>query len=148
MDNLIQDLRDLAECVELGEWEVPIGLYDALQAAADELEKRRWIPVEESLPETGKEDAGLTPEEVMDLNGCTLVLPCKFGSHLFRITTPYRGERKVTEYIVKNFRTTGKRHRVQIEVQAVGVPGTNWMYYKDFFTSRDEAEETLREDKV
>ena len=54
MDELIQRLRDLAECVELGEWEVPIGLHAALQAAAEELEKRRWIPVEERLPEPGK----------------------------------------------------------------------------------------------
>lgn len=72
-------------------------------------------------------------------------LPCKPGTHLWRITTPYRGEPKVTEFVVKNFRTAGKRRQVQIEVQAVNVPGTNWMRYQDFFRSPEEAKKALME---
>ena len=66
-------------------------------------------------------------------------LPCKVGTHLFRVTKPYRGEPKVTEFVVKNSRTFGKRHQVQLEVQAVNVPGTNWMRYRDFYPTREEA---------
>lgn len=70
-------------------------------------------------------------------------LPCKVGTHLFRITKPYRGEPKVTEFVAKNFRTFGKRHQMQLEVQAVNVPGTNWMLYRDFYLTREEAEAEL-----
>ena len=70
----------------------------------------------------------------------TIDLPCKIGTHLWRVTYPYRQEPKVTEYVVKNFRTVGKKHQLQIEVQALNVPGTNWMKYKDFCTTYAEAE--------
>ena len=74
----------------------------------------------------------------------TMDLPCKIGTHLWRVTYPYRQEPKVTEYVVKNFRTIGKKHQLQIEVQAVNVPVTNWMRYQDFCTTREEAEDHLR----
>ncbi len=70
----------------------------------------------------------------------TMDLPCPIGTHLWRVTYPYRQEPKVTEYVVKNFRTVGKKHQLQIEVQAVNVPGTNWMKFQDFCTTREEAE--------
>jgi hypothetical protein len=41
--------------------------------------------------------------------------------------------------------TVGKRHKIQIEVQAVNVPVTNWMYYTAFHTSKEEAEKELAE---
>ena len=72
-----------------------------------------------------------------------IVPPCKIGTHLWKVTHPYRQEPKVTEFVVKNFRTTGKKHTLQIEVQAVNVSGTNWMQYKDFCTTREEAEAKL-----
>ena len=72
-------------------------------------------------------------------------LPCKPGTHLWRITTPYRGEPKVTEFVVKNFRTVGKRRQLQLEVQALDVPVTNWMRYQDFYETREEAEAVLAE---
>lgn len=75
-----------------------------------------------------------------------IVTPCKIGTHLWKVTYPYRQEPKVTEFVVKNFRTTGKKHTLQIEVQAVNVSGTNWMQYKDFCTTREEAEAKLREE--
>lgn len=110
------------------------------------------------------EDTGLEPQEVSGLckmdkrsrmaqmlrweqaeaEGRLVVLPCKVGTHLWRVTHPYRKEPKATEYVVKNFRTVGKKHVVQLEVQAIGVPVTNWMEYKSFFTTREEAEEALR----
>ena len=74
-----------------------------------------------------------------------IVPPCKIGTHLWKVTHPYRQEPKVTEFVVKNFRTTGKKHTLQIEVQAVNVSVTNWMQYKDFCTTREEAEAKLRE---
>lgn len=75
-----------------------------------------------------------------------IVLPCKVGTHLWRVTHPYRQEPKVTEFVVKNFRTVGKKHKVQIEVQAVNTPGTNWMRFCDFKTTREEAEAALRKE--
>lgn len=70
-------------------------------------------------------------------------IPCAIGTHLWRVTKLYRQEPKVTEYVVKNFRTTGKKHRLQLEVQALSVPLTNWMSYSDFFVTREEAEKAL-----
>lgn len=72
-----------------------------------------------------------------------MALPCAPGTHLWRVTYPYRQEPKVTEYVVKNFRTIGKKHQLQIEVQAVNVPGTNWMKFQDFYTNRVAAENEL-----
>jgi hypothetical protein len=70
-------------------------------------------------------------------------LPCKIGTHLWRVTHPYRQEPKVTEFVVKNFRTVGKKHRLQLEVQAVNVPGTNWMAFSSFKRTYEEAEMEL-----
>ena len=72
-----------------------------------------------------------------------VVPPCNVGTHLYRITHPYRKAPKVTEYIVKNFRTFGKKPRFQIEVQALNVPITNWMNYTDFYKTKEEAEKSL-----
>ena len=77
------------------------------------------------------------------LENGVIVPPCKVGTHLYRITQPYRKALKVTEYIVKNFRTFGKKHRLQIEVQALNVPITNWMNYTDFYKTKEEAEKAL-----
>ena len=77
-------------------------------------------------------------------NGLLIELPCAIGTHLYRVTFPYRKEPKVTEYIVKNFRTVGKKRRLQLEVQAIDVPIKNWMEYSSFFTSKEEAEKALR----
>lgn len=78
-------------------------------------------------------------------NGTLLELPCKIGTHLWKVTYPYRQEPKVTEFVVKNFRTVGKRHKIQVEVQAVNVPATNWMYYTAFHETKEEAEKELAE---
>ena len=51
MENLIERLKELAEYAEPREWDLPLDLADVLRVAAEELEKRRWIPVEEKLPE-------------------------------------------------------------------------------------------------
>ena len=93
---------------------------------------------------------GMPFDEVADLirakeEGRIIVPPCKVGTHLWKITYPYRQEPKVTEFVVKNIMTVGKRHKIQIEVQAVNVPMTNWMYYKDFYTTKAEAEKALAE---
>ena len=58
--NLVNALREHAEWARANEWETPITLGDDLAEAADRLEnqnahaellERRWIPVEERLPE-------------------------------------------------------------------------------------------------
>ena len=77
----------------------------------------------------------------------TIDIPCAPGTHLWRVTHPYRQEPKVTEYVVKNFRTIGKKHQLQIEVQALNVPVTNWMRFKDFHTTREAAQTELAEAK-
>ena len=78
------------------------------------------------------------------LENGVIVPPVMVGTHLYRITHPYRKAPKVTEYIVKNFRTFGKKHRLQIEVQALNVPITNWMNYTDFYKTKEEAEKALK----
>lgn len=109
------------------------------------------------------EDTGLEPEEIMadmpditaieaeldrykcaEAEGRLLVLPCRVGTHLWKVTHPYKAEPKVTEFVVKNIRTAGKKHRMQIEVQAVNVPATNWMEPSKFYRTREEAEAALR----
>ncbi len=90
------------------------------------------------IPKPGTIHCGFFKDKAL-----TIDLPCKIGTHLYRVTHPYRQEPKVTEFVVKNFRTAGKNHHLQIEVQAVNVAGTNWMRYQDFYTTRDEAEEEL-----
>ena len=92
------------------------------------------------LPKPGPRDCGYFKDKAL-----TMDLPCPIGTHLWRVTYPYRKEPKVTEYVVKNFRTIGKKHQLQIEVQAVNVPVTNWMRFQDFHTTREAAEDHLRE---
>jgi len=79
------------------------------------------------------------------ISNSVIVPPCAVGTRLWRVTHPYRQEPKVTEFVVKNFRTVGKKHQLQIEVQALNVPGTNWMRFKDFYTTKEEAEYALAE---
>lgn len=76
-----------------------------------------------------------------------IVPPCAIGTHLWKVTHPYRQEPKVTEFVVKNFRTAGKKHQLQIEVQAVNVPVTNWMRFEAFHTTKEEAEADMAERK-
>lgn len=88
---------------------------------------------------------GIVANAINDILPRMILPPCKIGTHLWRVTHPYRQDPKVTEFVVKNFRTTGKKHLVQIEVQAVNVPGTNWMRYCDFHKTKEEAERELAE---
>lgn len=83
--------------------------------------------------------------EDLEEQGLLLELPCKVGDELYRITYPYRQPAKVTKYRVKNFRTIKRGQKLQLEVQADCVPARNWMYFKDFYTSREEAEKALAE---
>lgn len=78
-----------------------------------------------------------------DKAGRLMILPCEAGAHLWRITYPYRQQPKITEYVVRNFRTVTKKHKLQLEVRAVGVPISNWMYYDDFYTTQEEASAAL-----
>ena len=70
-------------------------------------------------------------------------LPCSIGTHLFKVTYPFKKEPKVTEFVVKNIRTVGKKHRILLEVQALNVPATSWMEFSKFYTTREEAEKEL-----
>ena len=83
--------------------------------------------------------------ENLNKQGRLMILPCNVGDELYRITYPYRQPPKVTKYRVKNFRTIKKGQKLQLEVQADCVPVKNWMYFEDFYTSREEAEKALAE---
>lgn len=72
-----------------------------------------------------------------------IILPCKLGTKLYRVTYPYRNCPKVTEYTVVNFRTVGKKHKIMLEVRVNGVSGTNIMAYDRFYTTYEEAEKEL-----
>ena len=111
-----------------------------------ELLKNNCSCINEDCKKCGCVDKCFTYREADYLlaNG-VIVPPCKVGTHLYRITHPYRKAPKVTEYIVKNFRTFGKKHRLQIEVQALNVPITNWMNYTDFYKTKEEAEKALKD---
>lgn len=85
--------------------------------------------------------------KMLSQKGQWIELPCAIGTKLYRVTHPYRQPAKVTEFTVKNFRTVGKRHRIQIEVQATNVPATNWMYFSDFYATKEEAEKALADFK-
>lgn len=74
-----------------------------------------------------------------------IVLPCEYGAKLYKVTHPYRQEPKITEFVAVNFRTAGKRHILQVEVRVNGMPGTNWLPYKRFHLSKEEAEAELVE---
>lgn len=73
-----------------------------------------------------------------------IVPPCKIGTHLWKVTYPYRQEPKVTEFVVRNFRTVRKGRRFQIEVQAMNVPAKSWMNPDLFFATREEADQALK----
>lgn len=105
---------------------------------------------EEELKQAGVSQAEidrLFEIAVAESEGRLLVLPCKVGTHLWKVTHPYKAEPKVTEFVVKNIRTAGKKHRMQIEVQAVNVPATNWMEPSKFYRTREEAEAALRKEQ-
>ena len=70
-------------------------------------------------------------------------LPYPIGAKLYRVTYPYRQPPKITTFIVKNFRTIGKKHRLQVEVKAENVPVTNWMDPEKFHTDYAKAEDEL-----
>lgn len=89
------------------------------------------------------DEAVQSVSDVLLENG-VVVLPCKIGTHLFRVTYPYRKKPKVTKYTVTNFRTFGKKHKIQVEVQALNVPIKNWMNYSDFYKTKEEAEKALK----
>ena len=75
-----------------------------------------------------------------------VVFPFTIGTTLYRVTTPYRKELKVTEFIVTNFVMRGKKHELMVEVRVNGVPGTNIMKIKSFYRTREEAEAALKGD--
>lgn len=75
-----------------------------------------------------------------------VVLPFTIGTTLYRVTTPYRQEPKVTEFIVTNFVMRGKKHELMVEVRVNGIPGTNIMRIKSFYRTREEAEAVLKGD--
>lgn len=107
-------------------------------------ERERLI---ELLQEWGnKENDGVRAESIADylIENGVVVLPCKIGTHLFRVTYPYRKKPKVTKYTVTNFRTFGKKHKIQVEVQALSVPVKNWMNYSDFYKTQEQAEKALK----
>lgn len=145
------DFCDIAQCFEIrGGKQCPGGYCS---------QRRVWDRLKEY------EDTGLEPETVVkardiildisgdidhlrelvreEKNGRLMVLPVKIGEHLWRATKPYRQEPKVTEYVVKNIRTVGKKHKVMLEVQAVNVPVTNVMHISSFCRTREEAEAAL-----
>ena len=75
-----------------------------------------------------------------------LKLPCKRGTTLYRVTYPYRGEPKVTEFVVVGFATMGKKHQeVYVQVRVNGVQGVNTMRFRQFHFTREEAEKELQE---
>lgn len=78
--------------------------------------------------------------------GLYLRVPCKRGTVLYRVTYPYRGEPKVTEFIVVGFATMGKKHNeVYVQVRVNGVQGVNVMRFRQFHFNREEAEKELQE---
>lgn len=81
---------------------------------------------------------------IEDYDKNSIWLPCPIGTHIFKVTYPFKKNPKVTEFEVKNIRTIGRKHRLQFEVQAIGVPQKNWMNPDDFHLTREEAEEVLK----
>ena len=72
------------------------------------------------------------------------ILPSAINSRLWKIVEFHRNGPKVSEYIVKNIRMVGENHEIQVEAQAVGVPLAQWTPFKDFFKTKEDAEEVLR----
>lgn len=75
-----------------------------------------------------------------------LHLPFPIGTVLYRVTTPYRREPKITEFIVTNFVMRGKKHELMVEVRVSGVPGRNIMHLQNFYRTKEEAEKALKEE--
>lgn len=115
----------------MSEIEMLIGLLERAQIGLETIGERFYKSAIKILADNLLENGVIVP-------------PCKVGTHLYRITHPYRKFPKVTEYVVKNFRTFGKKHKLQIEVQALNVPITNWMIYTDFYETKEEAEKALK----
>ena len=115
----------------MSEIEMLIGLLERAQIGLETIGERFYKSAIKILADNLLENGVIVP-------------PCKVGTHLYRITHPYRKSPKVTEYVVKNFRTFGKKHKLQIEVQALNVPITNWMIYTDFYATKEEAEKALQ----
>lgn len=78
-------------------------------------------------------------------DGRAVILPCKRGDKLYRITDQYRVGLRVTEYYVRGFHKIGKGKDISVEVSVNGSRLTNIMKYKNFYTSREEAESALAE---
>ena len=72
-------------------------------------------------------------------------LPFPVGTVLYRVTSPYRQEPKITEFVVTNFVMQGKKHELMVEVRVNGVPGRNVMRLRQFYRTRQEAERKLLE---
>lgn len=72
-------------------------------------------------------------------------LPFPVGTVLYRVTSPYRQEPKITEFVVTNFVMQGKKHELMVEVRVNGVPGRNVMRLKQFYRTKQEAEKSLLE---
>lgn len=72
-------------------------------------------------------------------------LPFPVGTVLYRVTSPYRQEPKITEFVVTNFVMRGKKHELMAEVRVNGVPGRNVMRLKQFYRTKQEAEKSLLE---
>lgn len=87
----------------MSEIEMLIGLLERAQIGLETIGERFYKSAIKILADNLLENGVIVP-------------PCKVGTHLYRITHPYRKFPKVTEYVVKNFRTFGKKHKLQIEV--------------------------------
>lgn len=75
------------------------------------------------------------------------LIPLSINTHLWKISSFHKDGPKATEFIVKNFRTVGEKHDIQVEVQAVGTPLRYWVAYHDFFKTKEEAEKELERRK-
>lgn len=110
-----------------------------------DIESTECFPIDHDKPYGEEMEKYYSDAADYFLNNGVIILPCKVGDELYRITYPYRQPPKVTKYRVKNFRTIKRGQKLQLEVQADCVPARNWMYFKDFYTSREEAEKALAE---
>ena len=72
-------------------------------------------------------------------------LPFPIGTVLYRVTTPYRQEPKITEFVVTNFVMQGKKHELMVEVRVNGMPGRNVMRLRQFCRTKQDAEKELAE---
>ena len=127
-----------------------VAAYESTGLTPDEIKRLQssLFITRENLGDTRRElqktEEQLDEYRSLESAGKLIEIPCPIGTHLWRVTRPYRQMPKVTEYVVKNIRTAGKKHTLQLEVQAVSVPVTNWMDYSSFRVTREEAEEDLK----